>query len=284
MPIKVGHLVKSMVNKIFKNSNIHKLYTQSAGNIWYPLLVISWWFARKLVPRRKVNIGGISFTLSCTNWITHFRWFLFKTKEPETIYFLDNFLKENDIFFDIGANVGVFTLYAAKKYEKIKIYSFEPEVSNLALLKENIFENNVTEKVITYGTAISDFTGLSKLHTQDLTTGSALHTENTEDIKKSDEGNRPILWSEGVHAVTLDYFCDELNIIPNVIKIDTDGNEKKILMGAKKILKNPSLKAIIIEMPVDEINYCQSILLESDFEKKEHSFKETRNEMWIKRQ
>jgi FkbM family methyltransferase len=282
MQMKIGIILKNKIARTLKYSSIWKLYIQSAGNIWYPLISFLWWIAKLLVPRRKVIIGDLSFTLSCTNWITHFRWFLFNKKEPETILFLDNYLKEDNIFFDVGANVGVFTLYAAKKYQKIKIYSFEPEVSNLAVLKDNIFANNVTDKIITYGIAISDFTGLSKLHIQDITTGSALHTENTENIKKSNEGKHPIVWAEGVYAVTLDYFCDELNIIPNSIKIDTDGNEKKILRGAKKILKNPVLKAIIIEMPADEVNHCQSILLESDFVKKEHSFKETRNEIWIK--
>jgi FkbM family methyltransferase len=230
-----------------------------------------------------VKIDDLDFTLSCTNWITHFRWYSFKVKEPETIYFLDNYLEDGDTFFDIGANVGVFSIYAAKRYKKIKVYSFEPEVSNLFSLKENIIENNISKKVIIYGIGISNSVGLSKLHLQDLTTGSALHTEDRGNIERSTEGNKPIVWVEGIYMVTLDYFCEELTIVPNAIKIDTDGNESKILMGASNLLKNPMLRAIIIEMPVDKSDYCKSILIQSGFSKKEHRFKETRNEIWIKR-
>jgi len=266
-----------------KKSRVGRLYRQSAGNIWYPLILLSWWLAKLLVPRRKVIIDDLNFTLSCTNWITHFRWHLFKTKEPETIYFINNFLKEGDIFFDIGANVGLFSIYAAKRYQNLQIYSFEPEASNLAALKENIIENNITKKVIIYGVGISNSVGLSKLHLQDLTTGSALHNEDTKNIERSAEGNNPIVWAEGIYTVSLDYFCEELNTVPSAIKIDTDGNESKILKGATNLLKNPMLRAIIIEMPEDQIEYCHSILLESGFNKKEYGFKKSRNEIWVKR-
>jgi len=265
-------------------------HRKSQGNIWYPLILFSWWLARLLVPRKKVKIGDLNFTLSCTNWITHFRWYLFTTKEPETIYFLNNFLEEGDIFFDIGANVGVFSIYAGKRYQDIMIHSFEPEASNLAILKENIVQNRITEKVIINGFGISDSVGLSKLHLSDLTSGAGINTENPENIEKSAEGNHLILWSQGIYTISLDYYCNKLNIIPRAIKIDTDGSESKILMGALNVLKNPLLRAIIIEMPINHINHDKSILIESGFRKKEHGFKLPKgvvsgneNVIWIKK-
>ena len=275
-------ILKSKIGKVFRKTLLIRMLEESAGDWRYPYFVLTWWIAKILVPRRKVIINGLNFTLSCTNWITHFRWFLFKTKEPETIYFLDNYLKEGDVYFDIGANVGVFTIYPAKRYHDIQIFAFEPDGSNLALLKENLIENNIKENVLTYGLGISNSVGLSKLHIQDLTPGSALQTEDKNIIKTSVTGNLPIVWTEGIFTVTIDYFCKELNVIPNVIKIDTDGNENKILMGAKTILKNPELRAIIIEMPEDQIDTCYPILLESGFQKKEYNFNKSQNEFWIK--
>tara|TARA_Y100000768_G_C23962839_1_gene676296 strand:+ start:417 stop:1235 length:819 start_codon:yes stop_codon:yes gene_type:complete len=272
-----------MVKKILKNLKIARIVKQSAGDWRYPFILLSWWLARILVPRRRVNISGLSFTLSCTNWVTHFRWYLFKTKEPESIYFFDNYLNEGDVYFDIGANVGVFSIYPAKRFDDIKVFSFEPEASNLAYLKENIIENKISDKVMIYGLGISDCVGLSKLHLQDLLAGSAMHTEDQNDIELSAEGKKPILWSEGIYTVSLDYFCEELNLMPNVIKIDTDGNESKILMGAKNILKNPLLKAILVETPEDQIVECHSILIESGFKLQEHPFKKSLNEYWIKK-
>ena len=54
-------------------------------------------------------------------------------------------------------------------------------------------------------------------------------------------------------------------------------------MGATNVLKNPLLRAIIIEMPEDQIEYCYSILLESGFKQEEYSFKKSQNEFWIKK-
>ena len=267
---------------ILRNTFIVRAIKQSVGNVWYPIILLSWWLAKTLVPRRRVKINGIEFTLTCTNWITHFRWYLFKTKEPDTINFIDKYLEKDDVFFDIGANVGVFTIYAAKKHKNISIYSFEPEVSNLAVLKENIIKNNITERVYMYGVGISDSDGLSKLHIHDLETGAALNTESKNHIDYSAEGKLPIIWSEGIYTVSIDNFCDELNLVPSVIKIDTDGNEDKILLGASTILKHSSLKAIIIEMPEKNYDYCYSKLLKSGFiQLKEDSIK-TRNQIWVR--
>ena len=270
------------IGKVLRNTIIIRTIEQSVGDWRYPFIVFSWWLAKILVPRRKVKIDGLSFTLSCTNWITHFRWFLYKIKEPEVRYFIDEYIDEGNIFFDIGANVGVFSIYAAKRFNDIQLFSFEPEVSNLAALKENIIANNISEKIAIYGIGISNSVGLSKLHLQDLTTGSALHTEDTKKIEHSAEGNHPIVWAEGIYTVTLDYFCEELNIVPNAIKIDTDGNESKILMGATNLLKTPMLRSIMIEMPEEQMTYCHTILLESGFIKKDYPFKESRNEIWVK--
>jgi FkbM family methyltransferase len=268
--------------KRLKGTKIAGFFKQSAGNVWYPVIAFSWWLSKKLVPRRTVNFDTFRFSLSCTNWITHFRWYTFKTKEPETIYFLDNYLKEKDTFVDIGANVGVFSIYAAKRFKSINVISFEPEASNLAILKQNIVENNLTDKIIIYGVGLSDRVGLSKLHLQDFTSGAALHSESNVSIERSVEGGNPILWAEGIYTVTLDYFREHLEVFPNVLKIDTDGSEYKILLGAKELLRNPELRAIIIEMPVYQFEECKSILEDSGFIKTEHDFPNTRNEIWTK--
>ena len=278
----VKKIFKSKIGKILRNTLIFRAIEQSVGDWRYPFILFSWWLAKILVPRRKVKINGIEFTLTCTNWITHFRWYLFKTKEPDTINFIDKYLEKNDVFFDIGANVGVFTIYAAKKHKNISVYSFEPEASNLAVLKENIIKNNITERVYMYSVGISDSDGLSKLHIHDFETGAALNTESKNHIDYSAEGKLPVIWSEGIYTVSIDNFCDELNLVPSVIKIDVDGNEGKILLGASTILKHSSLKAIIIEMPDKNYDYCYSKLLESGFiQVKDDSIK-TRNQIWFR--
>ena len=151
-----------------KKSFIYQIFLRACGDWRYPFYVIGWEIANFLTMRKHVFVGGVSFSLPNTNWITHFRWFLIKKKEPEVRFYIDQYLNEDDIFFDIGANIGVFTLYAGKKYKSLQIYCFEPEYSNLYLLKENILKNNLTQKASIYSVGISDFTGISHLHLQDL--------------------------------------------------------------------------------------------------------------------
>lgn len=246
---------------------------------------ISWWIAKGLVPRRKVSADGVSFTLPCTNWVTHFRWYLFRRKEQEVRHYINTYVKEGDVFFDIGANIGVFSVYAGKRYKDISVYCFEPEYSNLNALKENIICNALVDKVKIHSSAISDFVGLSSLHLQDLIEGSAAHSENRESIEKTEEGY-PVVWSEGVISVTLDYVCEQLKVVPNVIKIDTDGNEDKVLYGSAKTLADRRLRSLVIEMPTDaeKGQYCRDVLASAGFFVAWSDRERTRNEIWVRSQ
>jgi len=257
---------------------------QSYGDWRYPFIAVSWKLAGFLVPRRKVSVKGASFTLPCNNWVTHFRWYLFKNKEEEVRYYIDNYVKDGDIFFDIGANIGVFSLYCGKRYKDVCVYCFEPEYSNLNILKENIVCNDLAAKTKVYSAAISDFVGPSSLHIQDFTPGSAVHTESRKSITLTDEGYK-VVWAEGIIAVTLDYMCEQLGVIPNALKIDTDGNEDKVLAGASEMLSNDKVRSLIIEMPygLDKERYCCNLLVSKGFRKEDYLSREkTRNEIWVK--
>jgi FkbM family methyltransferase len=186
------------------------------------------------------------------------------------------------VFFDIGANEGIFSIYAACKNKKLQVYCFEPEYSNLALLKENVLENNLSDRVNIFSVGMSDFNGLSQLHIQDTSEGAAAHSESREKIGKTDEGYK-VVWREGIGVTTLDQFCEQMNVIPNGIKIDTDGNEVKILKGAKETLKNLKLKHLVIENPHDQGTKgieCEQILIENNFKKVWSDRSKTINEIW----
>lgn len=279
----LDHFKKSIIAQKLKNTLIARLLKQSERDWRYPFMLGSWWLSRALVPRRKISVGAVSFTLSCTNWITHFRWYLFKNKEPEVRHYIDKYVKDNDVFFDIGANVGVFSIYAAKRHPNISVYCFEPEVSNLNALKDNIVCNDLLTRTKIYSVGISNFVGLSELHLQDFTTGSACHTESKNPLSMTVEGY-PVIWSEGIVSVTLDYICEQLGVIPNTMKIDTDGTEDKILDGAMNTLSNIMLRSLVIEIPDDEIKKerCYKVLKSAGFYSAWSDINKTRNEIWVK--
>jgi len=75
------------------------------------------------------------------NWVCRFRAESFSTKEPETLEWIDKY-GGNGSLFDIGANVGLYSIYYAAT-KKSNVYAFEPSVFNLALLTKNIFSNDL---------------------------------------------------------------------------------------------------------------------------------------------
>lgn len=259
------------------------LWRRSFGDWRYPFMEIGWGLANYLTRARKVSVDGVQFTLPCNNWITHFRWFLLPEKEPEVRQYINDYVRDGDVFFDIGANVGIFSIYAAKRHPKVKVFSFEPEYSNLALLKEGVLRNGVQDRVAVYSIGISDSLGLSQLHLQDTQHGAAAHTESRETISKTDSGFQ-VVATEGIVIASIDYVCEELGVYPNALKIDTDGNELKILNGAHKTLANPALKSLIIELdcngPLGES--CSAVLQRAGFTRVWANAPTTPNEIWVR--
>jgi len=179
------------------------------------------------------------------NLVTHFRSNLFYLKEREVQLFLDENLQINDIFFDVGANIGVFSIYAAIK-KNAKVYAFEPEYSNLNLLKENIIKNNLIDNIAPYSLAIGKDCRITNLHIADFTPGNAVSSISNSDLTKTNEGYN-VVWKEGVMEITLDKIIKDLHIKPKILKIDTDGNEKNVLLGSKDLILSDELRFIIIE-------------------------------------
>ena len=272
------------LGEYIKDSYLWSAAQRSVGDWRYPFLVVGWAIASFLQRRRYVDLNGVRFSLPCKNWITHFRWFLIGKKEVEVREFIDQFIVDGGVFFDVGANIGIFSLYAAKKYSNLKVYSFEPEYSNLALLKENVVKNKVVNQVSIYSLGISNFVGISHLYLQDLEEGAATHTESKEKISSTDEGYT-VVGSEGIATVTLDYLVENLDVVPDSIKIDTDGNEFKILSGSPKLLANPKFKNLVIEMPYNQENssLCKEILEANGFKLEWAKRGASSNEVWLKR-
>lgn len=267
-----------------RRGQVFREYERAYGDWRYPFLLVAWKMSALLVPRRSVKIDGMQFSLSCENWITHFRWYLFEKKEPEVRYFIDTYISDGDVFFDIGANVGVFSIYAGKSNPGLRVHCFEPEISNAALLKVNIIENGLADQVLIHSFGFSDQSGLSNLWLYDLTAGAALHTESKGWRHYTVEGRSPVVWREEIYSTTLDDYCECRSLFPDWIKIDTDGNERKILEGARKLLQNTVLKGLIIEMPSEkeDSEKCRDTLAANGFRKRSYPYEKSRNEIWVR--
>ena len=99
----------------------------------------------KTFTHKSMSGRTIEISLYTPNSVCGFRADTFSTKEPETLVWINGF-KENATFFDIGANIGLYSCYAAKKL-KCNTFAFEPSFFNLELLSKNIFVNNLSSLI-----------------------------------------------------------------------------------------------------------------------------------------
>jgi FkbM family methyltransferase len=193
-----------------------------------------------------VKVRGQLIYISVDHWRVFKRAKSYSTKEPDTLDWLDSF-EPNTCYFDIGANIGQYSLYPARKYGRgVQIYAFEPQSNNYYSLNKNIFCNKLAETITSYCMAISGRTEFSKLYIPKFIPGG-----NRSQFGKVDIANMkiPTTHTQGMFGVTMDDLCNQWGFpYPNYIKIDVDGIEISILKGAKEVLKNPALKSVIVEL------------------------------------
>ena len=181
------------------------------------------------------------------------------TKEPETIEWIDSF-KTGEILWDIGANIGCYSLYAAKKGNSV--LAFEPSSANYFLLQKNIEYNKLDKKIQAFCLAFSDVSETGYLNMSSIQMGGAINNFGhvTKTVECADE-SYDVKFSQGMISFSIDEFIKYYHIPPpNHIKIDVDGIENKIVRGAKHTLKDKNLKSLLIELDFNHQEYNTEII------------------------
>ena len=199
----------------------------------------------KLNPRTELTFGGISALYVTPNSHTNWRVDTLFEKEPITIEWIAGF-QADDVLVDVGANVGMYTIWAAKS-RGVRVVAFEPESQNYALLNRNIHLNGLANRVHAYCLAISDNSGLSELHLSEFLAGGSCHSLG-ERVDFKHEPMRPA-YSQGCVSARLDDLVASGAVVePNHIKIDVDGFEPKVIAGARRIIEGGRLRSLLIEV------------------------------------
>jgi FkbM family methyltransferase len=172
-------------------------------------------------------------------------------KEPDTVEWVETFLREGDVLFDVGANVGAYSLVAAKFHGgKVKVYAFEPAFANYVQLCKNIILNGCQQTVVPLPLALSDRTTVDTFNYRDLIPGSALHTFG-EAVGDDGEAFQPE-FNQHVLSFRIDDLLGQFPLpAPDHLKIDVDGLEAKVLEGARRTLAGSSVRSIIVELRED---------------------------------
>jgi FkbM family methyltransferase len=179
----------------------------------------------------------------------------FFTEEPDTIEWLDA-LQPTDVLWDIGANVGMYSIYAAK-FRQCKVYAFEPESQNYALLIDNMSLNRVNDKLNATCVALNESEQFGNLTVPFITKGGAYNLfgapDKGEAVPDSVRAAETFWSGDRVRQLTFGCSIDDLVFRhgftpPTHIKIDVDGIEYKIIKGAKRVLEDRNLKSLLIEL------------------------------------
>jgi FkbM family methyltransferase len=176
--------------------------------------------------------------------------------EINIIKFLIKNLKENDIFYDIGANYGFYTLLSQEFITNGEIHVFEPNPNIFQLLKENsrldIFKNTFLNKL-----ALSDKNGESEFYNLDIKGHSGASSLIKYDHFKKYEIIK-------VKTMKLDDYISNYKP-PNLIKIDTEGSENLILKGGLNLIKKFRPIIIMEFWPDDNHLEAAKILFDNNY-------------------
>jgi FkbM family methyltransferase len=199
---------------------------------------------------REYQRRGIRFRVKLSNAREKWRWdqLISGTKEPETVKWIEDTLSEEGVYFDIGANIGNYTVYAAKCHPRLRIFAFEPEPCSFVQLSKNIILNDLS--------AVAFLMPLSAQAEPNMLymkygfgggAGQSLH-QFGRTVDQQGEEFRPAHFF-GIHSCTVDRLVAERIVPPpNFIKIDVDGIEDKVLRGMRSTLASETLRGVLCEI------------------------------------
>lgn len=210
----------------------------------------------KLVPSCHVEHEGKTVSYLTPSSFLKWRVDSLFTKEPCTIEWIAQF-RAGEVLVDVGANVGMYTVWAAKT-RGVRVFAFEPESQNYGLLNRNLMLNDLGESVRAYCLALSDAAGLSELHLASTDPGTSCHQLG----EKVDHHHRPAKprFSQGCVSARLDDLVrDGVVPPPQHIKIDVDGFEPRVIAGAAQVLRAPQTRSLLIEVNQNLPDHMQMV-------------------------
>lgn len=219
-------------------------------------MLIAAHLAEDLAPtmQQQTNFGVIRFL--CPGKIPVSRARSLLTKEPHTLAWIESF-QDGDTLWDIGANVGVYSLYAAFKGHRV--LAFEPSPANYHLLSRNIEINKKNNQISAYCVAFTDTTNLDVLYMGNTQIGAASNSFG----EASDWQGKAFApcFTQAMLGYSIDDFIKQFNPpFPRHIKIDVDGIEGKIIKGATSTLTDKRLKSVLVELDIGRKDYCEQVI------------------------
>ena len=218
---------------------------------------------------RSLKILNQDINFFVPNKLIEWRVNTFHTKEPETLEWIDSFdNKEKFIFWDIGANIGLYSIYNALKNKNSETISFEPSTSNVRILTRNISINNLENSIKLFPMPLTNKENcFLTMNEGEFIEGGALNAfgESFNFEGKNFEGEMKY---KIIGTTINNLIQNNILAVPNYIKIDVDGIEHLILEGGNKYLRDEKLRSLSIEINEnfkEQYNKVLKIMNENNF-------------------
>jgi FkbM family methyltransferase len=201
-------------------------------NFWF-------WLRQGLIRDVEIIDGDLRYRFRCGTLREYSRCVKMFVKEPGTCEWIKNELKPGEIFYDIGANIGVYTILAAKTAGPGgKVFAFEPHGANFTRLLDNIVVNNLQDVVTPCNFALNDESNFFPFNYRTSKAGASNSQLASSQAVSFAEQHPEIC--ELKYSASIDSLITSGKFAaPHHIKIDVDGNELLILRGMKDLLSSP---------------------------------------------
>jgi len=153
--------------------------------------------------------------------------------EFNEMIFLLHYLRAEDVFFDVGSNVGSYTLLASG-HQKATTYAFEPVPATFERLRRHVYINGLEDRVVLHNAAAGSQKGTIAFTTE---------LDAMNHVVSDNYAGKTIT----VALVTIDEELYERGVRANVIKVDAEGYDKEVIEGAKKQLADLNLNVVFLE-------------------------------------
>lgn len=199
-------------------------------------------FLAQLIPV-ETRLGELRFYAN-TRRSCHYPW-QFHTDEPDTLVWIES-LPEGAVLWDVGANIGVFSLYAALR-PGVRVVAFEPGAASFGLLNKNIEINSMDDRITAYPIAFNDRTTLDVLNMATTVAGSSMHAFGTTTNAHDDEIQ--VMFRQGAVGFSIDDFVRLFDPPPPThLKIDVDSIEAEIIDGGRTLLTDGPVRSVWVKI------------------------------------
>jgi FkbM family methyltransferase len=250
MPVYVGARLAQW-HRSYASLTMRELLGKARRRLTRPLflayrqVLVAAFHLRNILKRAApipADAGAVSFRLVPKGAVAFDLWSELRFERPE-LEFILKMLQPGMTFFDIGANVGVFSVAAGKAMPESQgsIYAFEPCPTTFAILEKNLQENELAG-VHAQCVAVSERSGEASLYVN------AAMKDGLNSLEDPSHGDAEVVATVPVRVTTLDEFIVEHDIPRvEVMKVDVEGAELLVFRGARGLLARADAPLILYE-------------------------------------